>query len=261
MPFMNEQHIARLEAQLERLVESTFANLFGKRIRAQDIALQLSRAMEDAAIYDSPQEARPVAPDHYTIMMASVMRRDLLRNQPLLAQLLSEHLVELAMNAGYRLNMRPEVEIIANDETRMGTVTVIANHQKKKTSTTAIMKRVDLDNVHQAPHNPQLLVQGRPAIQLELDVINIGRSRDNQIVIDDRAVSRYHLQLRLRFGRYTLFDTQSQGGTMVNNVRVKEHVLQTGDVIQIGNTRLVYMEDHPTSDGQTETNNPVVADD
>jgi hypothetical protein len=258
---MNEQHIARLEAQLERLVESTFASLFGKRVHTQDIALQLARAMEDSAINDSPQEVRPIAPDHYTIMMASAMRRDLLHNQPALAQLLSEHLVELAMNAGYRLNMRPEVEIIANDEIRMGTVTVIADHGKKKTSTTALMKRVDLDQSLEAPHNPQLLIQGRPPIQLELDVINIGRSRDNQIVIDDRAVSRYHLQIRLRFGRYTLFDTQSQGGTMVNNVRVKEHVLQTGDVIQIGNTRLVYMEDHPTSDGQTQTNNPIVADD
>lgn len=261
MPIMNDQHIARLEAQLERLVESTFASLFGKRVRAQDIALQLARAMEDAAISDSQHEVRPVAPDHYTIMMTSVMRRDLLHNQPDLAQRLSEHLIELAMNAGYRLNMRPEVELLANDEIRMGTVTVVANHQKKKTSTTAIMKRVDIDNAHESPHNPQLLLQGRPAIQLGSDIINIGRSRDNQIVIDDRAVSRYHLQLRLRFGRYTLFDTQSQGGTMVNNVRVKEHVLQTGDVIQIGSTRLVYMEDHPTSDGQTQTNNPVVADD
>ena len=76
-------------------------------------------------------------------------------------------------------------------------------------------------------------------------------------VVDDRAVSRYHLQLRLRFGRYTLFDIQSQGGTLVNEVKIKEHNLQTGDVIQIGNTRLVYMEDRPISDGQTQTNDPV----
>jgi len=260
MPNMNEQHIARLEAQLERLVESTFAHLFGKRVRAQDIALQLARAMEDTALNDPYNDARPIAPDHYTILMPAEMRQQLLQNQPSLSQLLSEHLVELAMNAGYRLNMRPVVELVANDELKMGTVTVIANHGKKKNSTTAIMQRVDLDNGPAAPLNPQLLIQGRPVIHLTSDVINIGRSRDNQIVIDDRSVSRYHLQLRLRFGRYNLFDTQSQGGTLVNNVQVKEHILQTGDVIQIGGTLLVYMEDHPTSDGQTQTNDPVVAD-
>ena len=38
MPSMNDQHIARLEAQLERLVEGAFSQLFGKKFRAQDIA-------------------------------------------------------------------------------------------------------------------------------------------------------------------------------------------------------------------------------
>ncbi len=260
MPIMNEQDIARLESQLERLVESTFAHLFGKRVRAQDIALQLARAMEDTALSDPRLDARPVAPDHYTIMMPSEMRQQLLQNQPSLTQLLSEHLVELAMNAGYRLNMHPVVEILANDELKMGAVTVIANHGKKKNSTTAVMQRVDFNNGPDAPRNPQLLIQGKPTIQLTFDVINIGRSRDNQIVIDDRSVSRYHLQLRLRFGRYNLFDTQSQSGTFVNNVRIKEHILQAGDVIQIGSTMLVYMEDHATNDGQTQSNDPVVAD-
>src|SRR5262245_23325746 len=111
MPNMNEQHIARLEAQLERLVESTFAHLFGKRIRAQDIALQLARAMEQSAVSDSSNDIRAIAPDHYAILMPSIMRQQLLQNQPALAQLLSEHLVELAMNAGYRLNTQPIVEI------------------------------------------------------------------------------------------------------------------------------------------------------
>ena len=45
---MNHQHIARLEAQLEQIIEGAFVNLFGKRIQAQDIALKLVRAMEDA---------------------------------------------------------------------------------------------------------------------------------------------------------------------------------------------------------------------
>ncbi len=257
---MNEQHIARLESQLERLVESTFAHLFGKRVRAQDIALQLARAMEDNALSDPQSDVRPAAPDHYTILMPSEMRQQLLQNQPSLTRLLGEYLVELAMNAGYRLNMHPVVEIVGNDELKIGMITVVASHGKKKNSTTAVMQRVNIEIGPEAPRNPQLLIQGRPTIQLTLDVINIGRSRDNQIVIDDRSVSRYHLQMRLRFGRYTLFDTQSQAGTYVNNVRVKEHILQTGDVIQIGSTLLVYMEDHATSDGQTQTNDPVVAD-
>ena len=260
MRCMNEQDIARLEAQLERLIEGTFARFFGKQGRAQDIALQLARAMEDNAISDPRNELRAIAPDHYVIMMPSFIATKLLQNQPTLPQILSDHLVELATNVGYRLNSHPIVEIITNDASKTDAITVIANHGKKRHSTTAVMKRVEIDAGVEAPQNPQLLIQGKPPILLETDVINIGRSRDNHIVVDDRSVSRYHLQIRLRFGRYTLFDTQSQGGTLVNNVRIKEHNLQTGDVIQIGSTRLVYMEDRPSNDGQTQTNDPVVLD-
>ncbi len=258
MPPMKDQHVARLEAQLERLVESTFARFFGKQVKAQDIALQLARAMEDSAQADPRGDVRMVAPDHYTILMSSEMRDKILQGQPALPQLLSEHLVELATNSGYRLNMHPSVDIVAMDSVKVGTITVVANHKHKKNSTTAVMQRVDVQIGKDVPRNPQLLIQGKPTIALLSDIINIGRSRDNHIVIDDHAVSRYHLQLRLRFGRYTLFDTQSQGGTLVNNVKIKEHNLQTGDVIQIGNTRLVYMEDHPTADGQTQSSDAVV---
>ena len=61
-------------------------------------------------------------------------------------------------------------------------------------------------------------------------------------------------KLRLRFGHYVLFDTQSYSGTTVNDVQVKEHILQTGDVICIGRTRLVYIEDSVA--GDTQTNHP-----
>jgi pSer/pThr/pTyr-binding forkhead associated (FHA) protein len=106
---------------------------------------------------------------------------------------------------------------------------------------------------NRAPANPQLVILNKPPIPLRLNILNVGRSRENHIVIDDPAVSRHHLQLRLRAGRYMLFDTQSNSGTYVNGVRVKEHTLQAGDVILIGTTQLVYTEDSPLSDTQTGT--------
>ena len=102
------------------------------------------------------------------------------------------------------------------------------------------------------PQNPQLIVNGETAIPLNSPIINIGRSRDNHIVLNDPYISRHHVQLRLRFGVYTLFDTQSQGGVLVNDVVVREHRLQPGDVIRIGKTQLVYFEDAPHLDEQTD---------
>ena len=257
---MNDQHIARLEAQLERLVEGTFSQLFGKKVRAQDIAMQLARAMEDGAKSQSNGDTRMLAPDHYTIYLHSHIRTQMIERQPLLSQRLSEHIVELATNAGYRLINLPEVDILANDELSSNKVIVTARHIQKKHSTTAVMQRVETPVSQDTPQNPQLLLHGQIAVPLTRDVINVGRSRDNQIVIDDPAVSRHHLQLRLRFGRYMLFDTQSHGGTTVNDVPVKEHTLQNGDVICIGTTRLVYVEDHSINETQTGIYDPIPPD-
>lgn len=258
MPSMNDQHIARLEAHLERLVEGVFTHIFGKKIRAQDIALQLARAMEDNAEHGTPADPRPIAPDHYIIFLNPTIRTQFLQRQPALNALLGEHMLELATQTGYRLNNPPQIEVQAEDSLSPSSLIVKADHTKQRHSTTAVMERVDIKlTPMEAPRNPQLWVNGTQVIPLDSELINLGRSRDNQIVLDDKSVSRYHLQLRLRFGRYTLFDTQSRGGTFVNNVVVKEHVLQSGDVIRIGGTTLVYTEDHVLNDSQTGPTVPV----
>lgn len=248
---MNSQHITRLEEQLERLVEGAFTQFFGKKVHAHDIALELARAMEDAAAPGHPGDPRPIAPDRYTIFLNGDVLNHLLRRQPSLANILGQHMIELAANAGYRLNNVPLIEILPDANLGTGKVVVQAQHSDRRSSTTALMQRVEPPTLMPAPINPQLLIHGRPPIPLEQDVMNIGRSRDNHIILDDTTVSRHHLQIRLRLGRFMLFDTQSQGGTFVNGVRVKEHTLQAGDVIRIGNTQMVYMEDHPL--GETET--------
>jgi hypothetical protein len=257
MPGMNDQHIARLESQIERLVEGAFGQLFGKRIRAMDIAMQLARAMEDNAKAGGRVDPRPVAPDYYIIYLNATVRTHLLQRQPSLAKRLSEHLVELASSAGYRLSHAPTIDILPDDQLGIGSLVVDARHVHKKHSTTAVMQRVSLPVPQEAPRNPQLLLQDQIAVPLNREYINIGRSRDNHIVIDDPSVSRHHLQLRLRFGHYVLFDAQSFSGTTVNDVPVKEHTLQTGDVICIGRTRLVYIEDSALGDTQTDIRDSV----
>jgi pSer/pThr/pTyr-binding forkhead associated (FHA) protein len=59
------------------------------------------------------------------------------------------------------------------------------------------------------------------------------------------------VQLRLRFGSYTLFDMNSHAGVLVNDVPVREHRLQPGDVIRLGKTQLVYLEDMFPGGSQT----------
>ncbi|MEZ4667493.1 MAG: DUF3662 and FHA domain-containing protein [Anaerolineae bacterium] len=254
---MKDQHITRLEAQLERLVENSFAQLFGRKLRSHEIAMQLARAMEDNSEAIGLDDNSLVAPDYYAVHVNPDVQKQLTERYPTLSVSLSDYMIEMASSAGFRLNSRPIIEFVPNKDIAVGNVIVRTRHSRKKTSTTAVMQRVELAANNAVPLNPQLLLHGRQPLLLLAEVINIGRSHDNQIVIDDKTVSRHHIQLRLRFGRYVLFDAQSQSGTYVNDVLIREHSLQSGDVIRIGNTQLVYMEDNKPNDTFTQTVEPV----
>jgi predicted component of type VI protein secretion system len=62
----------------------------------------------------------------------------------------------------------------------------------------------------------------------------IGRWEDNDIMVDDRWVSRYHAQIHHEGDRYIIKDLGSKNGTFVNGQRIAEpQVLVDGDQIQV----------------------------
>ncbi|MCB1229764.1 MAG: FHA domain-containing protein [Verrucomicrobiae bacterium] len=71
--------------------------------------------------------------------------------------------------------------------------------------------------------------------QLDLDLIRIGRSESNDIVISVPQVSSLHLELKREGESYRLKDCQSTNGTKVNGKRVEDTILENGDELLIGN--------------------------
>lgn len=251
MRTMNEQQIARLEERLENLVEGIFAHLFGKRVNAHDIALQLVRSMETALQPARDRDPRQIAPDQYLIYVHPDVQQRILESYPLLTHVLSEQIIETASGANYRLVAPPQVTIIANSGLSPGQMVIQANHAQARHHTTQAMKPVKASAQHKAPRNPQLIIGGSKVVALDKAMFSIGRSHENDIILDDQYVSRFHAQIRLRFGHFVIFDADSAGGTYVNDVRIKEHRLQTGDVIRIGATSIVYMQDDTHLSGDT----------
>lgn len=95
------------------------------------------------------------------------------------------------------------------------------------------------------PKGAYFIINGKEQRYLEKAVIKIGRRSTSDIVLTDAMVSRDHLQLRAKQGRYLLFDLSSTGGTFVNNHPVKSATLKPGDVIRIGKTILIFNQDVP----------------
>jgi len=76
---------------------------------------------------------------------------------------------------------------------------------------------------------------------LPTPIIALGRHTDNDIVLDDLALSRFHARLEQRGEKHVVVDLGSQNGVYVNGTRIQgEQVLRTGDRIGIGRYVAVY---------------------
>ncbi len=78
--------------------------------------------------------------------------------------------------------------------------------------------------------------------------ISVGRTNDNDIVLENRAVSRKHAIIEFNNNAAVVMDNQSLNGTFVNNRKISEEVLRDDDVITIGKYSLVYHSE--SSQGQ-----------
>ena len=76
--------------------------------------------------------------------------------------------------------------------------------------------------------------------ELKPGITKIGRQLDNQIVIHDSLISRYHSKILVTSDQTIIQDCQSRNHTFVNQVQITRAVLQEGDRITIGNKNFQY---------------------
>jgi pSer/pThr/pTyr-binding forkhead associated (FHA) protein len=84
--------------------------------------------------------------------------------------------------------------------------------------------------------------QGQQVYRIEKPVINIGRQLQNDIIVEDKRVSRHHAQIKYQAdGQFTIFDLSSTNGISINNQPgVRQHVLHNGDHFTIGSYDFVF---------------------
>jgi pSer/pThr/pTyr-binding forkhead associated (FHA) protein len=70
--------------------------------------------------------------------------------------------------------------------------------------------------------------------------VTVGRTPDNDIVLDNRGVSRRHAQIEFGDNQAVIIDNESLNGTFVNSSRISEEVLKDGDSITIGKYTMIY---------------------
>ncbi|MCX5859143.1 MAG: FHA domain-containing protein, partial [Proteobacteria bacterium] len=77
---------------------------------------------------------------------------------------------------------------------------------------------------------------------------NIGRLPESDLCLPEIPVSRKHCQIRREENSYILADLESLNGTTLNGEKINTAELRDGDVIQVGNSTLIFHqpESRPT---------------
>ncbi len=96
-----------------------------------------------------------------------------------------------------------------------------------------------------SPGSAMLVVHQGPSagarFLLDTDLTTVGRHPDSHIFFDDITVSRRHAEFHREPGGFRVHDVGSLNGTYVNRKRIDDAVLHSGDTVQIGKYRLVFL--------------------
>ncbi len=70
--------------------------------------------------------------------------------------------------------------------------------------------------------------------RIDKNTITIGRNTDNDLMITDPFISKYHAVIQSNEGQIVIRDLKSSNSTFVNNIKITEAPLHIGDEIVIG---------------------------
>lgn len=103
----------------------------------------------------------------------------------------------------------------------------------------------------ETPFTPLLRVTGGDGRiydhPLQKPEITIGRGKDNDVVLADHTVSRYHARIIQTQEGVLLTDLGSFNGTKINNGSIQSGLLQHLDVVNIGLARMVFLSREETT--------------
>ena len=85
------------------------------------------------------------------------------------------------------------------------------------------------------------------SVLLEAQSVSIGRSKENDLVVEDVAMSRTHARITSDNGQYFIEDLGSMSGTLVDGSSVTKTLLTSGGSLKLGETRVVFMQAEPSS--------------
>ncbi len=251
--------LLNFERFVQGLVEGSIFRLLRSRVEPVEIAKRLGYAMEGE---QRVGVGRTIVPNRYTVLLNEEDYAGLEPIAESIQQELEVYLGDLARERGFVFLAPPYVELRAAaglparaiqietalaDSSRSSQSTPLRSvprHTPPAAERTQIFRPI-------GPRPPSGSLSGPCLVRIDPagagwrhrlgELTRIGRGFDNDLILEERTVSRHHAEIRqLPDGTFEVIDLESTNGVVVNGERVREHVLQPGDRIRLGTIEFAF---------------------
>ena len=207
------------EQRLERLVEGVFAKTFRSGLKPVEVGRRLTRDMD---LHRTLGVNGPLAPNHFTVALAPADSEQFDSFSEVLTRELAESARDHARSEGYGFVGPVHVELHVDDSLGQGQFLVASSFQEAPGG---------------AAVGSLFLEDGR-RVEIGEEPLSIGRMPECDVALSDPNVSRRHAEVRRQGTGFVVVDLGSTNGTRVNGANVKERLLNNGDEITVGATKL-----------------------
>ena len=257
--------MSKFESMMQGIVEGSFGRVFRSRLQPVELASKLTRAM-DSNLQLGPE--RRIAPNLYDVYLSQRDYAYFMSFSRSLTQQLADSLINVARERGYMLPSRPIVRFhedaglitgqthietqvldprsLPDDNAADSDLGVEETRSMSPVEAQALARQVAQAQQAQAePVPPAWLTLYRPArgkpMPISQSVLHLGRHLSNDVVINDKRVSRYHAEIRFEHGQFVLYDLGSTNGVGINGVMTHQPVpLKNNDMVSVGSHEFVF---------------------
>ena len=226
--------LARFEKLVEQAVEGSLRRVFPTTVQPVQLAKAAARAMEDAQVIGLHGAE---VPNKYELQLAPDDLERFGDYASTLCDEVSRYLADYARDRGLRLVAEPRVELQPDVDVRAGSVRAQARFvdlappaRREIDAAVEGTRRLRLADLAEArAASPAVTERGmwledrlglRAPLDSQMGIVRLGRATDNDVVIANQRVSRYHAQLRWVESSWLVYDLDSTNGTWVDDQRV-----------------------------------------
>ena len=254
--------LKHIEKRMESLVEGVFGRAFRRQIHPVEIAKGLTKQMDEGRMVSI---SRTYAPNDFTVHLSKEDAESIRAYQASLKDELIQYASTHAENKNYHLMTPPRIRFETEDTLRFGEFGVTAKltggdgpREKGAPQDTSGQTRIfrteessggEIDQAtatisadearrHGLAREIVEIVLGNEKHQLEgRGPWSVGRSQENDIVINDPNVSRKHARISRADNGFVVEDLGSTNGTLLDGAPIDRERIESGDELTFGQSR------------------------